>query len=80
MPAPPGIVWAWLIEPRPDGCRVLTEETQYGWARRLGGLFMPSRMHRWHQVWLEKLSEKAAGTVNTGEAGGEKTAPADVWI
>lgn len=51
---------AWLIEPRPGGCRVLTEETQYGWACRLGRLFLPSRMHRWHQVWLERLAGKAA--------------------
>jgi len=51
---------AWLIEPRSSGCWVLTEETQYGWAARLGHLAMPSRMHRWHQIWLERLGEMAA--------------------
>ncbi len=50
---------AWLIEGRPSGCWVLTEETQYGWAARLGHLAMPSRMRKWHQIWLERLSEKA---------------------
>lgn len=52
---------AWLIEPRPGGCRVLTEETQYGWACRLGSLLMPSRMSRGHQMWLERLAARASG-------------------
>jgi uncharacterized protein YndB with AHSA1/START domain len=51
---------AWLIEPVPGGTRILTEETQYGWAARLNTLFMPGRMHRLHQVWLENLGAQAA--------------------
>jgi uncharacterized protein YndB with AHSA1/START domain len=51
---------AWLIEPVAGGTRILTEETQYGWAARLNTLFMPGRMHRFHQVWLENLGERAA--------------------
>jgi hypothetical protein len=51
---------AWLITPLPDGgCRVLTEETQYGFASRLGQLFMPGRMYRYHRLWLEGLRERA---------------------
>ncbi|MFI5181913.1 MAG: SRPBCC family protein [Thermoanaerobaculia bacterium] len=60
---------AWLIEPRPGGCWVLTEETQYGWAARLGHFLMPSRMHRGHQIWLEKLAERAAGGHSASAAG-----------
>ncbi len=52
---------AWLIEPRSRGCWVLTEETQYGWATRLGNLLMPSRMSRGHQMWLERLAHRASG-------------------
>lgn len=52
---------AWLIEPRGGGCWVLTEETQYGFMSRLGHLFLPRRMGKWHQIWLEKMAEKAAG-------------------
>jgi hypothetical protein len=55
-------VWAnhaWLILPAASGCTIVTEETQYGFASRLGALFMPSRMHRLHQVWLEGLAQKA---------------------
>lgn len=51
---------AWLIEPRPEGCWVLTEETQYGLMSRLGHLFMPRRMGKWHQIWLENMATRAA--------------------
>jgi uncharacterized protein YndB with AHSA1/START domain len=52
---------AWLLRPAGSGCHVLTEETQSGWAARLGGLLMPNRMHRGHQLWLETLARQAAG-------------------
>jgi hypothetical protein len=52
---------AWLLEPTPDGCRVLTEETQSGPLARLGDFFMPNRMHKFHQIWLEQLAKQAAG-------------------
>jgi hypothetical protein len=55
-------VWAyhaWLIEPRAGGSRILTEETQYGLLARLGGLLMPGRMQRGHQLWLEGLDRVA---------------------
>ena len=50
---------AWLIEPRPAGCFVLTEEHQNGWAARLQALLMPQRMFRGHQLWLEQLKRRA---------------------
>jgi hypothetical protein len=55
-------VWvyhAWLLRPTQGGCLLVTEETQYGFLSRLSHLFMPSRMHRLHQVWLEALAKKA---------------------
>jgi uncharacterized protein YndB with AHSA1/START domain len=52
---------AWLIENVADGTRILTEETQYGWAARANTLVFPDRMHRFHQVWLEELGRRASG-------------------
>jgi len=51
---------AWVLQPSAQGCRVLTEETQHGWLPRLGKLFMPNRMHTFHQLWLEGLATKAS--------------------
>ena len=50
---------AWLFLPRQSGTHVITEETQYGALARMQKLFMPGRMRRGHQMWLEKLSENA---------------------
>ena len=50
---------AWLLEPAAEGCRVITEETQYGFVARAGKLVLPNRMFRGHQLWLERLREKA---------------------
>lgn len=52
---------AWEITPTAAGAHVLTEETQYGWAARLGSIVFPSRMSTFHQMWLEQLSLKARG-------------------
>jgi uncharacterized protein YndB with AHSA1/START domain len=57
---------AWLIEPTPTGCHVVTEETQHGVMPRLQKLFMPRRMEEQHQIWLEGLAAKAvSGGTNT---------------
>lgn len=50
---------AWLIEPRADGCWVLTEENQNGLAARAQALLMPNRMHAGHDVWLAGLKQRA---------------------
>ena len=55
---------AWLIDPRPSGCRVLTEENQNGLVARAQAVFMPNRMHRGHQLWLERLKAKAESEVS----------------
>jgi uncharacterized protein YndB with AHSA1/START domain len=52
---------AWVLQPSSKGCYVLTEETQHGWLARLGKRFMPNRMHKFHQLWLEGLAAKARG-------------------
>ncbi|HTZ71361.1 MAG TPA: SRPBCC domain-containing protein [Acetobacteraceae bacterium] len=50
---------AWLIEWRPGGCWVLTEEHQNGLTARAQAFFMPNRMYRGHALWLERLKAKA---------------------
>lgn len=50
---------AWEITRTPAGAHVLTEETQYGWAARLGSVVFPNRMWKFHQIWLEQLTAKA---------------------
>jgi uncharacterized protein YndB with AHSA1/START domain len=58
---------AWLLTPTDRGCHVLTEETQYGWIAFLSNFFMPARMHKGHQMWLERLGEQAsAGSPSAG--------------
>jgi hypothetical protein len=52
---------AWLIERLPSGCRVITEETQNGWVARLNNALRPRSVGRIHQLWLERLLEKAKG-------------------
>ena len=58
---------AWVLRPSAMGCHVITGETQHGFIARLGQLFMPNRMHKYHQLWLEALAGKAcAGLPPTG--------------
>lgn len=51
------IYHAWLIEPRPGGSWVLTEETQNGLAARAQNLLLPKRMFRGHELWLARLKQ-----------------------
>jgi uncharacterized protein YndB with AHSA1/START domain len=50
---------AWLIERRPSGCRVGTEESQNGFLPRLNHVLRPRHMHAFHQLWLERLLDRA---------------------
>lgn len=52
---------AWLIRATPEGCHVITEERQHGWAARLQSALMPQRMSSGHQMWLERLRNCAGG-------------------
>ncbi|MDA4115910.1 MAG: hypothetical protein OK442_05085 [Thaumarchaeota archaeon] len=52
---------AWLIERRPAGCRVLTEENQNGIAARLNSTLRPKFMPTMQRDWLDRLQEKAKG-------------------
>lgn len=50
---------AWLLMPEGDGCRVLTEESQYGWGARIVNFVLPNRMSDGHELWLKSLEIKS---------------------
>lgn len=50
---------AWLIIPTPDGCKVITDESQTGRLANLQKLFLPNKLLRQHDDWLRKLKERA---------------------
>jgi uncharacterized protein YndB with AHSA1/START domain len=50
---------AWVLRATPQGCHVLTEETQHGVLARLQKLFLPNRMYRGHEKWLQGLASQA---------------------
>ncbi|MDB5986060.1 MAG: hypothetical protein JWR16_1113 [Nevskia sp.] len=51
---------AWLLTPDANGgCTVLTEETQHGFVARGSAWLFPTRMQRFHQIWLESLRARA---------------------
>jgi uncharacterized protein YndB with AHSA1/START domain len=52
---------AWLLEKRPSGCYVLTEENQKGFLARASNALRPNNMSQQHQNWLEGLKTKASG-------------------
>ena len=50
----------WVIEPRPGGCLVTTEETQQGFVPSVGRFFLRGGLLKWHQRWLEGLAQVAS--------------------
>jgi hypothetical protein len=50
---------AWLIAPHADGVEIRTEESQIGAPAVAMAQQNPNPMHSFHQLWLEKLVEKA---------------------
>jgi len=53
------IYHAWLVEPRPGGSWVLTEENQNGLAARAQAALLPKRMFKGHELWLKNLKIRA---------------------
>lgn len=54
----------WVITPTPEGCHVLTEETQQGefFLEHLGRKH-PGALYRYHQDWVERLAQAAEAHV-----------------
>ena len=52
---------AWFIEPTADGCRVITEEAQWGWLLRVIGKRTQRTLLESHEEWLRALKTLAEG-------------------
>jgi len=52
-------IHAWLIIPSEKGCLVVTDESQYGKLARLQKTFVPNKLRKLHDIWLEGLKTKA---------------------
>ena len=50
---------AWLIIPNENGCSVITDESQYGKLAKLQIIFVPNKLRKLHDKWLEELKKKA---------------------
>ena len=50
---------AWLIVPTKTGCKLITDESFRGPLGLLQGTFIPNKLHRLHQIFLEELKKKA---------------------
>jgi Polyketide cyclase / dehydrase and lipid transport len=50
---------AWLIEKKPEGCRVVVGENLNGWLARLNNRLRPSNTSYHHYIWLQALSKRA---------------------
>ena len=50
---------AWLIVPTEAGCRVITDESQFGLLAYAQIVFQPSKLRRLHDVWLAELKRRA---------------------
>jgi len=52
-------VHAWLFIPTEKGCMVVTDESQYGKLAKLQKIFLPNKLRKLHDVWLEEMKIKA---------------------
>ena len=50
---------AWLIIPTATGCKVVTQESQYGFMTLMQRIFVPDKLRELHDVWLAELAAKA---------------------
>jgi len=50
---------AWLIIPQDEGCKVITSETQHGFLTFMQKVFVPNKLRKLHDIWLEELKDKA---------------------
>ncbi len=54
---------AWLLVPTARGCKVITDESFRGPLGILQGTFIPNKLHRLHQIFLDELKRKAEAAV-----------------
>ena len=50
---------AWLIIPTETGCRIVTDESQFGLLANLQNAFQPNKLRLLHDVWLTEIKTRA---------------------
>ncbi len=50
---------AWLLIPGDEGTLVVTEESQFGFLANMQKIFLPNKLSRLHDIWLEEIKKKA---------------------
>ncbi|MEM6525911.1 MAG: SRPBCC domain-containing protein [Bacteroidota bacterium] len=50
---------AWLIVPTEAGCKLITDESQYGWLTFMQKTFIPNKLWKQHNKWLMEIKKKA---------------------
>lgn len=53
---------AWKIIPTENGCRVITDESQTGKLAKLQKVFVPTKLLKQHDIWLQMLKQEAEKT------------------
>lgn len=59
---------AWLLVPTATGCRVVTDESFHGFLATMQRVFIPGKLHRLHDRWLQELKRRAEAAVAAGRA------------
>jgi len=54
---------AWLIIPTADGSRVVTDESFHGFLGVMQRIFLPNKLRRLHDIFLEELKKQAEAEV-----------------
>ncbi len=54
-----GAYHAWLIIPNEKGCVIVTDEVQKGKLAKLQRIFLPNKLRKLHDTWLQGFKEKA---------------------
>ena len=55
---------AWLIIPTEDGCKVITSEAQHGFLTFMQKAFLPNKLRKLHDIWLDELKQKAEDEIH----------------
>ncbi len=50
---------AWLIIPTEQGCKLITEESQYGWLTFFQKALVPHKLRKLHDIWLIEIKNIA---------------------
>jgi uncharacterized protein YndB with AHSA1/START domain len=50
---------AWRIIPQGNGCKVITDESQFGTLAVMQKIFIPHKLEKLHDIWLAEMKKRA---------------------